>query len=159
MVKHYNVDISKDAQRIFNFKGADTIPPDIGNIFVPVIPVTRVCNIIRTTTATNATTGTIYTTPTDKDFYLVGLVISLIKDVTSTATNIQIRVTIDGVVQTIMNISTLTLTVDTRQSTLGLPFPIKVDRNTNITINTNSATANITASGGIVGYTVEAGSQ
>jgi len=149
-----------DAARIQVSK--DRVPSEIADKVIPVIEVNpkllRRCNIIRANDALNATAATIYATPADKEFYLVGACLGVIKDVTSQSVATDIRIVVDGRTDRILVIPGITLTVQNSIVSLSLPFPIKVDKNTNITINNSNAAANIKASGSIIGYTVEPGS-
>jgi hypothetical protein len=115
----------------------------------------RRINILRGVTATNSTSATIYTTPTDKDFYLTSALLSTIKDVTSTSTLERLRVVIDGVTQDILLISSLSLTAQDRTITLSLNNSIKIDRGTTITVTNSTNVANITTTALIQGYFVE----
>jgi len=86
--------------------------------------------IVRSGTAVNTTT-TLYTTPTTGDFYLTGFNIS--NNNTGNA-NAYMTITIDGNTQTI----------GTMRGCVGgyaqnLTNPIKVDKNTSITITSNNA--------------------
>ena len=115
----------------------------------------RRANIVRRARAANAISSTIYTTPTDKDFYITSVSISNTKDVTATSVNSDVRATIDGVVQNIIELSYLTLTAQNMSSAQNFVCPIKVDRGTVISVNNNTNVANIGTTGVITGYTVE----
>ena len=115
----------------------------------------RRCNIVRRNNAANATSATIYTTPADKDFYLVGVSLAVIKDATSTSTYSSLDVTIGGARYEILYIPEITLTAQTAQETISFSQPILVDRNTTIRVLNGTNVANITATGSIIGYTVE----
>lgn len=137
--------------------GAQNIPNPI-----PVVETNpkllRVCDVIRNSTATNATTAGIYTTPTTKDFYLVGVSLSVIKDVTSTSVVSDVRATVAGISSTssrILSISGISLTPQTDSVAISFPFPIKVDRGTIISVNNSTNVGNIRSDGCIWGYTVE----
>ena len=114
----------------------------------------RRINIVRYANAVNSGSGTIYTTPTDKDFYLCYANLGIIKDATSTSTEESLRIVIDGATQRLMTIPSITLTAQSQNVFISLNNPIKIDRNTAITINGSSATANITLNGSIAGYLV-----
>lgn len=152
-MQHYNPSIGEDLHRIFNLKG-QAPTNEVSDEVVPVIIIERNHNIVRSQTFTNATAATIYTTPTDKDFYLEALTLSVIKDATSQSTLTDIRAVIDGVSQLIARISGITLTAQNQTITLS-GLKIKVDRGTNITLNATSGVANIKCDGSIIGYTVE----
>lgn len=154
MTTHYNTTIAEDAARILNTKSSDTLPSTM-NILTPVIPITRYCNIVRRQEAINVLTATIYTTPTDKDFYLTAATLSFIKDATSTSLSSTIRVVIEGITWQILSLAQLTLTAQSGNQSISFPFPIKIDRGTNITVQNNTNVANVATYGTIMGYTVE----
>lgn len=160
MATIHNTDLSKELKEGAKLQQLrDRIPSELADKVVPVMEVNpkllRRANIVRRSTASNATVATIYTTPSDKDFYLTGVAIAIIKDATSTSASSYISITIDGASQIFVHIPELTLTAQTGQMALSLPTPIKVDRGTAITINNSTNVANISATGTIVGYTVE----
>ena len=108
--------------------------------------------ILKSVGRTSSGTGTIYTTPANQDFYLTGIVYSLVKDVTcdiGTGAS-HVTATIDGASVNLLSISTLNLTVQNQTITLILTHPLKIDRNTAIsfggayTAGTCSRSANIT---------------
>jgi len=140
-------------QRIFKLKGEST--SEVADMIVPVVIVEPVINIIKQNTVTNATTATVYTTPADKDFYLVAIQMTTIKDVTSTNTYTYVAGVISGVGMTFFQLPCFTLTVQTLQAQLSLPLPIKLDRNTTVTVNQETNVANSKTNAVIYGYTVE----
>lgn len=155
MVKHYNPSLAETAYRKFNFKSNEAIGAEVEGLLavVPIQPIQRIC---RRGSAANATSVTIFTTPTDKDFYLTSAVLTVIKDVTSTSTSSAINVTIDGVAVQIIDIAGITLTVQNEAANITFAGDgIKVDRGTNITVTNSSNVANIRASACIHGYTQE----
>lgn len=137
----------------------DVIPSQLADKVVPTMETNpkllRRCNISKTTDAVNATSGTIYTTPSDKDFFLVSCCLGVIKDATSTSTGSNITVVIDGVSSPIARIPGITLTAQSKVVSCTFPAPIKIDRGTNITVTASTNVANIRATGVITGYLVE----
>jgi hypothetical protein len=102
--------------------------------------------------AINSTSSTIYTTPTTQDFYLTSVTLSTIKDVTSTSVASKIRVTINGLAFTLLEIASLSLTPQSQINSLVLTHPLKVDRGTIITVTNSTNVGNITSWGGITGF-------
>jgi len=139
--------------RIFDFKGEST--DFVSDIIMPNIEIKRVCNIIKRGLEDNTASTTIYTTPADKDFYIVGLSLNYSKDITATSTSFGINAVIEGASTPILNLRGSTLTVQNEATSISLPNAIKVDRNTAITLTATNATANHSASAIIYGYTVE----
>lgn len=154
MVKHNNPTIAQDSVRLFNFKTGDGLS-EINDTIVPIIPIEPRCDIIKSASATNATSAVIYNTPADKDFYITAMSLSLIKDVTSTSASSTIAMYIDGVQTFTLGITSITLTVQSETISISLPNPIKVDRGTAITVTNTTNVANINTRGTVYGYLVE----
>ena len=137
----------------------DKVPSEISDkisLIVDVSPLkNKVCNIIKYNTASNATSAIIYTTPDDVDFYISSIVLSFIKDVTSTSTGSWINVPLSNSTVTFIHLPQLTLTAQNQSVTVNLTTPIKVDRSSNITVNNATNVGNISASGTIIGFTVD----
>lgn len=156
MVKHYNPSISEDAARILNTKG-EYLSSDVLPNIQPTIDIKRICNIVRQ--ADQSTTGafTIFTTPTDKDFYLVGWSMSFSKGSATDATNsLDLTVVIDGVTQAVETLGIFTL--NTHAEALSgncAGFPIKLDRGTNIQMTGTFTAGTLARSARIIGFTVE----
>jgi hypothetical protein len=136
----------------------DKIPTQLADKVVPVMEVNpksfRRINVVKQTQNTG-TTATIYTTPTDKDFYLVGYNLSLIKDVTATSVLTRLRAVIDGATVDIAQIMGITLTPQERTISNSFSVPIKLDRNTTLTVANSTNVANTNTGCSIIGYTVE----
>ena len=130
-------------------------PTQLAEKVVPVMEVNpkllRVCNIVRSTLLIAPTT--LYTTPTDRDFYIVSAWIQA-SGAEASASRI-ITVTIDKVAQVLLqNLifggGTAT-TCPTTSNSINPVFPIKLDRGSNIVISGTGANGAV----GIIGYTVE----
>jgi hypothetical protein len=111
----------------------------------------RVADVVISGTG-SATSNTIYTTPTDQDFYLCGACLSLIKDVTSTSTLTQLKVSSGGLLRTLLHFIGFTLTVQADSIACNFNPPIKVDRGTAITLNHGTAAATISGAASVWGY-------
>jgi len=147
-MKHYNVSISEWANRLFNTKAGDTLSADVHEVITPVISLKPVANIVKS--ATTATT--IYTTPTDKDFYLTSLYLSVAKDAAQTGTSASITAIIDGVTVNLLSFISITLTASEVADNIVFNTPIKIDRGTAIA----TVASNWTSSrSGLTGYTLE----
>lgn len=153
-MKHYNPSIAEDMTRLFNLKSLDQVS-ELGEVIHPVVLIERYCNIVRDVFAVNAVTGLLFTTPADKDFYLVSAEVAVIKDVTSQSTSTDIQISVEGTVRRLIGIPGITLTVQNSAVSINFPKPVKVDRNTAINLKNSNATANITAFATIQGFTVE----
>ena len=107
---HNNPSITEAANRKFNLKGGDMLPSEIQGP-VATIEIQPHLNICKRASALNSTIATIFTTPSDKDFYLVAAELSLIKDATGTSTSSTISVIIEGLAVVLLDIAGITLTV------------------------------------------------
>jgi hypothetical protein len=155
-----NTDTKKEMNDAMRGNSVSNLAPTrIADTVQPVININpkdyRRLNIVKRQTAINATSGTIYTTPADKDFYVTSASLTMIKDVTSTSVSSTISCTIDGISTQLLFIPELSLTVQTLSVSESFPNAIKLDRNTTITVTNSTNVANITSAGCIKGYTVE----
>lgn len=161
MVTIYNSDLTKELVDGAKIQVSREYPPSqIAEKVVPVMEVNpkmlRRCNVCLQNVANNSTSATIYTTPQDKDFFLVGCSITFIKDATSTSTYSAIEMTVEGQAQgNVFNIAQLTLTPQSGSESWTFPAPIKIARGTTIKIVNSTNVANIRSYGQIYGYTVE----
>jgi len=152
MVKHYNPSISESTLKLFNTKSGDHIPSDVLPFITPVMEIFPFNSKIVSATLLNSASSTIYTTPADKDFYLTSVTLGVTKDGTSTSTFSAVNVIVDGLTNAVISIPSLTLTAQTGNNSVTFFKPIKLDRNTAITITNSTATANIRSGCTIVGY-------
>jgi hypothetical protein len=115
----------------------------------------RRCDVVAEGTISNGTNNIIYTTPTDKDFFLTSAMLHSLKDVTSTSTSTLLGVVIAGASVNVLSIYGITLTVQDQIISNTFFDPIKIDRGSQITVKTSTAVANVRARAVITGYTVE----
>lgn len=155
MVEHQSKEVVDKMSEDLKVQPALALPRNISNSIQPVFNVNpdRISNIIRGAVTTSFSAA-IYTTPTDRDFYLVALTLSVSKNGTSTSTTSSINFTIDGAAQSAIVIAGLTATAQSESNTINFPFPIKLDRGTQILIS-NGAAGNINTAGAIIGYTTD----
>lgn len=123
------------------------MPSDVEGPFV-VIPLTPVVNVIKNATAAS----TLYTTPTNKDFYLTSASISMAKAVGDTGTVASITVFVDspGSAQNLISLAGITLTAERDSIAVNYNPPIKIDRGTVIAFNTSGTFSSTRAH--ITGY-------
>ena len=157
MATIYNSQLTKELTQGAKIQvSRDSIPTQLADKVVPVMEVNpkllRRSNIVKTGTANNATTTTVYTIPTTQDFYLTSATLSMIKDVTATSVESTLTATVEGVDTKLMSIVGITLTVQDDQMTLSFPIPIKIDRGTNIRVTNSTNVANCKAIACIHGY-------
>lgn len=157
-MKHYNTSLSQDAVRIFNTKGTDSLPPEVANVIQPVVNLQRVTHIMDATSKSTSGGTDYFTAPTDKDFYVTELSLGMIKDATCDASNgsATIKLTVDGNAETIIALPILTLTAQEQHVHVSLCTPIKIDRGSDVRMETVTYSAgSMTRTASVAGYTVE----
>ena len=139
----------------------DSVPTQIADKVVPVMEVNpsmlRKNTILRGSSRTTTGTLTIYTTPTDRDFYLTSLSLSIIKDVTcdlATGSSAP-SCTIDGASQNLPGFSTITTTAQNQTLTINFDKPIKLDKNSSIVWGGTFTAGVYIRYGVITGYIIE----
>lgn len=115
----------------------DIIPSQLAEKVVPVMEVNpkllRRTNILRSSSRSTTTNGlTIYTTPTNQDFYLTYAQLNYMTDAAADNTTLRLTCTIDGATRDILTVCKQTLTATSGNIILPLQYPIKIDRGTNI---------------------------
>jgi len=160
MATIYNSELSKEL--ILGAKiqtSRDRIPTELAEKVIPVMEVNpkllRVANVVKGNNALNGDV-TIYTTPTDKDFYLTGASLSVVKDATATSTLTRYLITTEeSGLGSFLPIGTLTLTAESRSTSINLSTPLKLKRNTTVSITNSTTVGNIATSGSIIGFTID----
>ena len=136
------------------------LPRTISNQIVPVIELNS--KLIKRLNvsgigAINSTTATILAAQPDKDVYIVGASLSMIKDATSTSTSTTISFTDEnGASRDLLRVLGLTLTAQTYNESIGLSHSIRIKRNTAININNGTNVANISSYGIVYYFTDDA---
>lgn len=142
--------------------GFDEIPSKLASSIVPVIDINsknfRICDIVVNAQASTAGTTTIYTTPSNKDFYLTAIIVT-----SSPAVPTGMTLSADRGIKGVVNNQTTTLVpgcIGVSNSFTTIPsqqfnYPIKLDRNTAITHLTDYTGGAVYISYTIVGYSVE----
>ncbi len=125
--------------------GSDKLTNQIGNIIQPVIDINpKHARIINKVLRSNAA-GTLYTTPQDKDFYLIGYAISA-NSIAAGSNNVTISVTPKGLGVTIIAGLYLynTVAIDAAYDNIicMFPSPILLERNSAITTAAGGTLAN-----------------
>jgi len=113
----------------------ETPPTTASNIIAPVIEVgPKFSNIARFNVTTATGNQIIYTTPTDKDFYLTFAEISITKSAASDCIATYFQVVIGGANIRFLYQGMETLTKETLSRSMSLNYPIKLDRGSAITL-------------------------
>jgi len=163
MVQIQNSSTVRELIKAAGLTAGDGIPTRLAESVVPVIDINpshaRVCDIVILTAPSSSGNATIYTTPSDKDFYLVSASLGVIKDATcndATGNASSIVITVNSVQQSLLQIAGITATAQMENFSSFFPVPIKIDRNTAIVLSGATFTLGVKVrSAGLVGYTVE----
>lgn len=140
----------------------DAIPRQVIPTIQPTFELKRrYANIVKTGTRTSSGSATVYTTPSDKDFYLTGVQMSWSKDVTNDGTTASLQVTIDGdsTASNILRLYGQSVTANQIAETMSFLYPIKLARNSTITINQTYTAGASSLASTITGYTEDVGPQ
>ena len=123
---------------------------------VVVIPVVPITNLIKNGSSTSGTASAIFTTASDKDTYLSGVLLGFSSNASADATLFTVTVTVLGQTVRIAELRKQTLTAESRSIYAQFRDPIKVDRNTAVNIQQSTFTVGGSSVTGIVyGYTEE----
>jgi hypothetical protein len=156
----YNSDCTKGLAKNAGISTAkDIVPNQLADKIVPTFETNpemlRIGNVVKYVEINDATSGTVYTTPTDQDFFITGIQMSYIKDVNATSTIIACRATINGGEVRLGEFRGITLTAANGSFSRDFANPIKLDRGTTIRLTSDTNVAAIRAVLCITGYIVE----
>lgn len=151
--------IVENAQRVLATKAFDALSDEVQGPFA-VIPITSIQKVVKSAgnTASGASNNVWAATPSDKDFYLCRAQVNFLKNATCDVADgtLLLQATIDGAIVQLARYSILTLTAQEINSEIVFNPPIKLDRNTAITLNQGTFTAGkFTRCGTISGFTQE----
>ena len=159
MVKHYNVSLVDRLQRLFKWKGNESIDSQVSDYIQPVVEITPRINIM--VTGGNASTAavTVYTTPSTKDFYLTSIHVSYAKDATADNTEVYLSATLAQTASAInlLDFANLTTTASRDSQVIIFPIPILLARGTGIGLFGAFTVGALIKTAQITGYTEEAG--
>jgi hypothetical protein len=144
----------QDALGIQN--GADSVPQYLTNQVVPVFDIQpKITNFVTQTTSTATGDTTIFTTPTDKDFFITFATIANTANAASDSVVCSIGVTIGGATRRIMYLVKETTTAGSQNAEMCFTYPIKVDRGSIIRLTKAFTAGATTVNATIGGYTLE----
>lgn len=136
--------------------GADAIPKRLGEVVLPVLVVNEDPEkfIVRRGIATDTTSVTIFTTPTDRDFFIMSAAVSTAHSVLSVSTFTAVQfVPRNGLATNALEIRTEPLTALQEHNSISFPEPILLNRGSAIVIVNSSGTPSIDSVGTIMGFT------
>lgn len=153
-MNNQNANITKEIKSALGLSELTGYPSKVADAIIPVVPVNKKsCNIVRHTEAIAPTT--LYTTPTNADFYLCSAWIS-VGNVDSGGINRSLSVVIDGQTQILLEVDIPNAAAAGSGSGSSLSinpaYPIKLDRGSAVISSGSLAT---TGHIGIIGYTEE----
>lgn len=107
-----------------------------------------------TTTSTGAST-TLYTTLSDKKFYITYLMLAFTKDASCDNTSVSITATIAGASVVLAEMKSQTLTADSRSLVVQLPYPLAIDIGSTITYGATFTVGALSRRATVFGYYLE----
>ncbi len=133
------------------------LPRELGKEILPVYNVNppRIVNVVAEASGATTTAFTIFTTPTNRDFFLTHIGTSVSKDVSCDLTLITIQGTIGGQVVRFISDRFQTLTAETFNHSENLIQPIKLDRGSTIVFAGAFGVGTCVKDGVIYGYTTD----
>lgn len=136
--------------------GIDAVPQYTAGQVVPVFDIQpKNCTVQRHYTKSSTGTQAIYTTPTDKDFYLTHASLASTNSALWDGSLTYISITQDGATRLILILYQLTTTAGTQSTSISFPYPIKVDRGTAINLVMSFAAGTQSVGCTIGGYVLE----
>jgi len=156
MVEVENTEILNNLSEKTKISNTATLPRILNNSIQPVIEVGQNIDeyFIENGASTTTANTVIFTTPANKDFYLTFAVLSLAKDNVSDNVISYVQAVINGITTRIISIGSLT-TTEIHQ-TIGIGFhPIKLDRNSAITVVGSTTGGVIRKDASIMGFSVD----
>ena len=116
----------------------------------------KYCDVAKFLEATTTANATIYTTPTDKDFYLCSAFLSFEKDVTADNGYVSISCTAkDGTVFTALELINITLTAAAKQLSISFPYPILLKKGSTLILSGTFTVGVCRKVAGITGFTFD----
>jgi len=112
--------------------GIEAIPQQLSNQIVPTIEVnprlTREVNHAISSVSGSTGTSTIYTTPSNQDYYLYGASLSAAFNAAADSTNTTLNIVLNGLTVAVIRLAKLSLTASEQNINIVFPKPIKIDR-------------------------------
>lgn len=138
----------------------DKIPTQLADKVVPVMEVNpkllHTNDIVRGGTSnTSSSTASVYTTPTDKDFYLTSIAYYIIKNAACDNTANTVVVSVEGSGdQILLSVPSITLTAMDYGTSVTYTQPIKLTRGTTVRMSSSFGAGVLIRGLNITGYTV-----
>ena len=131
--------------------GVDITPKTLSSTISPTLDLNpRFTNLVKYGTTSVTTSSNLLTTPSQKDFYITFAHITFKKDVTSDLSSCNIQGSVNGATVRLLSFECLAATAENQSINITFPYPIKIDRNTNISL-TGSFTAGTATKTAVIG--------
>jgi hypothetical protein len=162
MAQIHNTDLIKelkDGGKLQQLR--DVIPSQLADKVVPVMEVNpkmlRRTNVMKALAKATSGTSTIYTTPSDKDFFLTGAVLTLNKDAANDLATGTVNLTVvqDGETKTIIAMPVITLTAQDKTLVCPIIYPAKLDRGSVIAVSGTFGAGVLNRVGIITGFIID----
>jgi hypothetical protein len=135
--------------------GKEALISNVNNSIQPVVELNpklfRKTNMVSNGTASNATTGALFTTKADRDTFITYITLSTIKDATNTSTYVTVLGYVNDTLVRLCTIACLASTAQSSSITINFPIPIQLQRNKTVSIEQSNGTSAITTHA-VVGY-------
>ena len=140
-------------------QNVNATPKQLSPTISPVFEVgPKITTLTRSQTSTTTGSTTLYTTLTDKDFFITAASLSFMKDAACDVASgecCRIQFYQGGALRTVLGFASITATADSKAATISFKYPVKVDRNTAIAV-TGTFTAGVFVRNAIIhGYILE----
>lgn len=137
----------------------DKVPSELAEKVVPTLETNpnllKTCEIIRHATKTITGSQIIYTCDTSRQFYLTGIHLAMTTDAANDGTGVQITFNTEGGGARYFHLLKTTLVASTQAVSMNFSRPIKIDKGTNLILNTAFTVGTGTMAGTILGYYLE----
>lgn len=158
-MENRNSNLSEELRDVLKLQqNVDGIISKVNPIIQPVINVNpkhaRKLNFFKRVILSNSTSATT-SCANDRDTFITGVTMSMIKDATSTSTSMNMTVVQDGASINLASMVGITLTPDSKDLAIYFSEPIKIDRGSTLTINSDTNVANFKIMGNFIGFTLE----
>lgn len=160
--KIYNSNLTKEIQDVVKLQtSTDPTPSEIADKVILVADVNpkhaRIINHITSSGQATSGTNTIFTTPTDRDYYLIGCQVSLQKDILCDNTNVSLICTLPGgsAALSLLDVGTISVTPTTIIIAREFPVPILIKRGSSINLTGTFTAGAMNRRASINGYFVE----
>lgn len=140
MVEYQNAEIRNRLAEDTKVSPSSSLPSNISNSIQPVLIANPNWYSNKLVEIREFSTGTtIYTTSTKKETYVTAMALNVEKEAASTADNVYIKVTVNGKELEPLALSFTSGTAGSGSTSISLPFPLKIDKNTGIIVAPNAA--------------------